>query len=225
MKPSGPPSDRATAAREVFAYLAATDPLPPEPADAILGFGMFDLTLPVFCGELFARGLARHVVFTGGIGAGTGDLGQPEADAWRTALLRAYPDFPHNRLVLENRSTNTAENIDFTAALLAHDFPALAFGTGLRRALVVASPSRLRRVKLTLQHLQPALHVTRCLPAGTSFDREHALYAAQGQDYLSHLAGELDRIVAYPARGWIASEPLPPAIATLHALLRNTGRT
>ncbi len=226
MKSSGPsPSHRAAAAREIFAYLAATDPLPPEPADAILGFGMFDLTLPVFCGELFARGLARHVVFTGGIGAGTGDLGQPEADAWRGALLRAYPDFPHENLILENRSTNTAENIDFTAALLGRNFPTLAFGTGLRTALVVASPSRLRRVKLTLQHLQPALHITRCLPPKTTFEREHALYESQGHDYFGHLAGELDRIVTYPARGWIASEPLPPAITALHALLRNAART
>ncbi len=213
-------SELTIAAREIFAYLAATDPLPATSADAILGFGMFDLTLPAFCGELFARGLARHIVFTGGIGAGTGNLGQPEADAWRAALFDAYPNFPHEKLVLENRSTNTAENIDFTAALLARDFPALAFDRGLRTALVVASPSRLRRVKLTLQHLQPALHVTRCLPPATTFNREYALYAAQGQDYFAHLAGELDRIVTYPARGWIAAEPLPPAIAAAHTVLR-----
>lgn len=207
------------AARAAFAYLAACDPLPAGPVDAIIGFGMFDLSLPVFCGELYAQGRVRRIVFTGGIGAGTGSLGQPEADAWRDALLRAYPDLPRERLITENRSTNTAENIDFTAALLARDFPEFSFGRGLRTALVVTSPSRLRRVKLTLQHLQPELRVTRCLPPATNFDREAALYANQGQDYIAHLAGELDRIVAYPARGWIAAEPLPPEITTAHATL------
>ncbi len=208
-----------SAAREVFAYLSATEPLPAEPADAIIGFGMFDLRLPVFCGELQAQGHAPRIIFTGGIGAGTGNLGQPEADAWRDALLRAYPNFPHDRLVIENRSTNTAENIDFTAALLAREHPDLAFDRGVRTAIVVASPSRLRRVKLTLQHLQPSLRVIRCLPSDTSFDHEQALYAQQGHDYVAHLAGELDRIGTYPARGWIAPERLPPAIAAAHATL------
>ena len=214
--------ERQNAAHEVFAYLAATDPLPPAPADAILGFGMFDLSLPVFCGELYAQGRAPRIIFTGGIGAGTGDLGQPEADAWRDALFDAYPDFPHERLIIENRSTNTAENIAYTAALLERDHPTLVFGRSLQTALVVASPSRMRRVKLTLQHLQPALRVIRCLPRATSFDREHALYAAQGQDYFAHLVGELDRIVGYPTRGWIAAEPLPPAIAAAHTILTRT---
>lgn len=211
--------ERLHAAHTVFAYLAETDPHPSAPSDAIIGFGMFDLNLPVFCGELHAQGRAPRIVFTGGIGAGTGDLGQPEADAWRDALFQAYPDFPHERLIVENRSTNTAENIAFTATLLARDYPELTFGGGLRTALIVASPLRLRRVKLTLQHLQPALRTFRCLPPTTDFDREQALYAAQRQDYLAHLAGELDRIVGYPARGWIAAEPLPPAIVAAHAIL------
>ncbi len=210
---------RLAAARSVLAWLAATDPLPAAPADAVLGFGMFDLTLPVFCGELYTRSLARRIVFTGGLGAGTGSLGQPEADAWHAALRAAYPSIPYDRVVLENRSTNTAENIRFTADLLARAHPDLAFGRGLRTALIVASPSRLRRVALTLRLLQPELHIARCLPP-VDFDREHALYAQQGHDYLAHLGGELDRIVAYPARGWIAPEPLPPAIASAHALLR-----
>lgn len=214
-------ADVTAAARIAFDYLAATDPWPAAPADAVIGFGTFDLALARFCGELHARGRARRIIFTGGIGAGTADLGQPEADAWAAELFRTSPGIPRNAVILENRSTNTAENIAFTAALLARDFPALAFGGGLRTALVVASPSRLRRVKLTLQHLQPSVAITRCRPAAT-FEIEAALYAAKGFDYSAHLRGELDRIVAYPARGWIALEPLPPAIAAARRTLHRT---
>lgn len=223
MTPAAPaPSSadpRLTAARMVFAYLAETDPLPLTPVDAAIGFGMFDVTLAIHCADLCLRGHARNVVITGGIGAGTGKLGQPEANAWAAALRAVYPDFPADRLILENRSTNTAENIQFTADLLHRDHPGLTLGSGLRTALIVASPSRLRRVGLTLRLLVPALHVVRHLPA-RSFEHEQALYATQGLDYLDHLAGELDRIVSYPARGWIAAEPLPPAIAAAHAILR-----
>lgn len=209
---------RLDAARVALAWLAATDPLPSAPADAVLGFGVFDLALPVYCGELYARGLARRIIFTGGIGAGTGNLGRPEADAWCAALLAAHPAIPREHIILENRSTNTAENIRFIADLLARDHPDLAFGRGLRTALIVASPSRLRRVRLTLQKLAPEIRLIRCLPP-VDFDRERALYEHHSADYLAHLCGELDRIVDYPARGWIAAESLPPAIAAAHAVL------
>jgi len=45
----------------------------------------------------------------------------------RDAPLAAYPDFHVAALITESRSTNTAENIAFTAALLAREHPALAF--------------------------------------------------------------------------------------------------
>lgn len=207
------------AARMAFTYLAATDPRPDEPADAVIGFGTFDLSLARFCGDLQAQGAARIVIFTGGIGAGTADLGQPEADAWRDELRRAHPNFPADDLIVENRSTNTAENIRFTAELLTRSHPRLAFGRGLRTALIVASPARLRRAWLTLRHLVPAVRVIRCLPPA-DFERECAVHDSKGILFLPHLAGELDRIVEYPARGWIVAEPLPPSIAAAHAVLR-----
>lgn len=211
--------DTRAAAEAALAYLAATDPLPAQPVDAIIGFGVFDLRLPSFCGDLFRAGVAPRLIFTGGIGAGTGQLGQPEADAWRQTLRRTHPEIHDDVVILENRSTNTAENIAFTAALLAREHSTLTFGLGLRTAIIVTSPSRLRRVRLTLRHLQPALRVTGLLPAH-SFASEAQLYANNGFDYLDHLTGELDRIADYPSRGWIAPEPLPPTIAAVRAQLR-----
>lgn len=215
-----PSAEVVSAARQALAYLAATDPLPATPCDAIMGFGVFDLRLPVFCGTLHLRGAAPKIIFSGGVGAGTGNLGAAEADAWHAALRRAHPAIAETDVIRENRSTNTAENIAFTAALLARDHPGLTFGGGLRRIIIVASPSRLRRVGLTLRQTQPSLEISRQLPA-FSLEGEWAIYGLQGIDYVAHLAGELDRIVSYPSRGWIAQEPLPPEIAAAHAVLRN----
>mgnify|MGYP001160728372 CR=1 FL=1 len=206
------------AARSLFAYLSATDSPPEHACDAVIGFGTFDLTLAAFCGELHTRGLARQIILTGGIGAGTADLGRPEADAWRDEILRTHPAIDPRSIVAENRSTNTSENIEFTSALLAREHPELAFGRGIRTALIVASPSRLRRVKLTLRHRLPELRVFRLLPAA-DFDREFELHESKGISYFPHLAGEIDRIRDYPTRGWIAAEPLPSEIlAARHQL-------
>ena len=182
---------------------------------------MFDVTLASFCGELYDQKRVRRIVFTGGIGAGSADLGQPEADAWHDELTRTHPTIPSDHLVIENRSTNTAENIAFTRELLARMDSRFAFSCGLNEALIVASPSRLRRVKLTLQHMVPDLRIFRCLPPATHFDEEFSRYERKGLDYIAHLAGELERITFYPARGWIAAEALPPPLIQAHAVLKH----
>ena len=216
-------SDVRAAAQTVLHYLAETDPAPTTPVDAVIGFGVFDLTLPRFCAELYERGLARRIIFTGGLGAGTGDLGGPEADVWRTEVQRTHPQISDDMIITETRSTNTSENIAYTAELLARDYPAQAFGTGIRTAIIVASPSRLRRVRLTLWKQQPGVRVIRMLPR-VDFEAEYALYTRQGVDYLAHLTGELDRIAAYPERGWIVPEPLPAEVLAAGEVLRQTKR-
>jgi uncharacterized SAM-binding protein YcdF (DUF218 family) len=208
------------AAERALEFLGATDPWPNLAADAIIGFGVFDLSLPRFCGELHQRGVAPRIIFTGGLGAGTGSLGGPEALIWRTELRRSHPDIPETDVILESRSTNTAENIAFTAALLAREHPALVPGHGLRTAILVASPSRMRRVQLTMAQHFPTVRVVRQHP-GTNFDRERTLYEANGVDYIAHINGELDRLIDYAARGWIRAEPFPPGIVSAHAVLRS----
>ena len=207
------------AAKSALEYLAATDPLPAIAADAVIGFGTFDVTLASFCGDLYAEGRARRIVFTGGLGAGTADLGMPEADAWQQQLAATHPQIPAEHVLIENRSTNTAENIAFTQEVLIRADARNSLGEGTKRVLIVASPSRLRRVKLTLQAMHPRLEVTRCLPAW-NFDRERSLHEAKGIDYLNHLLGELDRIVTYAECGWIAREPLPPHLLSAQSELR-----
>lgn len=154
------------AAARVFEYLSETDPLGARPFDAVMGFGMFDLSLASYCGTVAASGIARHIIFSGGIGAGTGDLGRPEADAWLDTLRRSHPSLV-NRVLVENRSTNTAENVAFTAALLAAQSPPLVMGQSITRMVIVASPTRLRRVWLTLRQQHPSLTIARRLPPTT----------------------------------------------------------
>ena len=206
-------------AQEIFDYLAATDALVVTVCDAVIGFGVFDLKLPRFCGELYVAGHAKRIIFTGGIGGGSADLAEPEADAWYAELRRVYPQIPREHVILENRSTNTGENIRFTAELLARKHPDLSFGGGIKTVIVVASPSRLRRVRLTLKQMQPQLQIFG-QHTGASFAEEHALYESKGINFAQHLVGELDRIVDYAARGWIFPEPLPPPIAAAHQKLK-----
>lgn len=199
-----------SAAQLVLDWLREPDPLP-YMADAAIGFGHFDLRIPLLCGRFARESRVLHVVFTGGIGAGTGSLGRPEADAFLSEFSRNFPDVAAKQIVTENRSTNTGENIRFTAKMLARRGLSRTLGKGICSVVLVAHPSRLRRVRQTWRRMLPAISAGAIAPS-TDLPAELALYAANGLSLPAQLAGEVDRLLAYPARGWIAPVAVPSAI-------------
>jgi uncharacterized SAM-binding protein YcdF (DUF218 family) len=204
------PVDASTAEQTLFNWLALRDPLPASPAHVVIGFGHFDLAIPRQCAELVRRGAALRIIFTGGIGAGTADLGQPEADAFAAELAKKHADLARKALI-ENRSTNTGDNIRFTRELLQSLDPPLPFGKAIRSVLLVATPCRQRRVWLTWQKVVPEVTAWN-VPPPTTYDSLRSLYATKGEDIRVQLVGEYERIRDYPARGWIAEDQIPPKI-------------
>ncbi len=191
-----------------FAYLAAADALPAEPADVVLGLGHFDRAIPRLCAELALAGRARWIVFSGGVGAGSGDFAQAEALEFRDEVQRHWPGAEARLAVLETHSTNTGENLAFTTAALAAERPDLVPGAGLRSVIVVATPCRLRRAMATVRRHWPEVR-----SAGTcavrSLAEEEQLYARHGLELRAQVAGEFERLATYPARGFIAPVAVP----------------
>jgi hypothetical protein len=206
-----------TAEQTLFHWLALRDPLPASPVDAVIGFGHFDLAIPRRCAELVREGVARRIIFTGGIGAGTADLGRPEADAFAAELAMDDRELAQQALI-ENRSTNTGDNIRFTRELLETLNPPQSFGEVIRSVLLVATPCRQRRVWLTWQKVLPDVSAWNAPPL-TDYDTLRALYSSKGQDIRLQLVGEYERIRDYPSRGWIVEADIPPAIPEAAGLL------
>ncbi len=206
-----------SAAREIFDYLCLRSPGAPR-GDVAIGFGHFDLRIPRVCGDLFRGGRVGRVIFTGGVGGGTADLGQPEARAFLGALRRSHPGLPEAAIFVEDASTNTSENVRFTARGLEVAWPDFRFGDGIRSAVLVASPYRMRRVMLTCKKLIPAVECV-CFPPETTFEEEGRLFSGKGQDLEVLLAGEIDRIVDYGARGYIEVEAVPDGILRARGML------
>lgn len=191
-----------------FDFLAAADALPAAPADVVLGLGHFDRAIPRISAELALAGRARWIVFSGGVGAGSGDFAQAEALEFRDDVRRHWPAAEARIALLETRSTNTGENLAFTTAALAAERPDLQPGEGLRSAIVVATPCRLRRALATVRRHWPAVRsVGVC--ATRSLAEEEALYAHHGLELRAQVAGEFERLAAYPARGFIEPVVVP----------------
>lgn len=86
-------------------------------ADCIVGFGNFNTDIARRAAELYHQGYAPKILFTGGLGRNTEGL-LPEPEAMRFAKVAMACGVPEEDIILEDKSRNTKENIDFTRAIL-----------------------------------------------------------------------------------------------------------
>ena len=84
----------------------------PTKADCIVGFGNFNTNIARRAAELYHQGYAPRILFTGGLGRNTTHL-FTEPEAVRFAKVAMECGVPEADIILEDKSTNTKENIDF----------------------------------------------------------------------------------------------------------------
>lgn len=212
-------------ARRLFEYLAVCDydaaAMAGAPADLIMGFGHFDPKIPRVCGALWCHHLAPRILFTGGRGAGTADLNQPEALHFRNELCRCYPEIPEDVVLVEPRSRHTGENVINSIALLRSVTPEACFERGVTHVILVANAYRQRRVWLTCRRHMPRVHFTNA-PPPTSLGEELALFAGKGQDLIALMVGEVERLMKYSELGYIAMAQIPEDVYAAFQSLKQT---
>ena len=85
--------------------------------DLILGFGSHDLNVAKRCAELFLDGYGDIIIFTGGFGRITKELWNM-TEAEKFAQIAINMGVPKDMIIIENKATNTGENISKTKELL-----------------------------------------------------------------------------------------------------------
>ena len=89
----------------------------PVKADVIAGFGNFNTDIARRAAQLYHQGYAPKILFTGGLGRNTEGM-LPEPEAVRFAKVAMECGVPEKDIILEDKSRNTKENIEFTRMLL-----------------------------------------------------------------------------------------------------------
>ena len=124
---------------------------PPKKADLAFVFGTMSVTPALIAANLFQEKVVSAIVLTGGINRQTG---RPEAKSHLEAVLAR--NVPRKRILIENRSTNTMENVTLTRPVLER-----------RRELI---PSQTLVAVTKWYHSRRALMtLKRFLPPGYSF--------------------------------------------------------
>ena len=121
-------------------------------ADAILVLCSHDERVAERGAQLFLEGWAPLIIFSGGQGAITRALwDEPEAE--RFARIAMSLNVPEESILVEGKSTNTGENVEFTKKLLAER------GLNPHKFIVVQKPYMERRAFATFRKLWPEKEV------------------------------------------------------------------
>jgi uncharacterized SAM-binding protein YcdF (DUF218 family) len=175
-----------------------------EPADAILVLCSHDIAVAERGAQLFLDGWAPLLIFSGGQGAITKRLwSEPEAD--RFARIAIDRGVPAESILIENRSTNTGENVEFTRRLLAER------GLDPSTLILVQKPYMERRSYATFMKRWPEKRAIVTSPPAP-FQEYLARYsndALSEDDVVGIMVGDLQRIRDYPARGFQVPQEIP----------------
>ncbi|NII27335.1 YdcF family protein [Pseudoflavitalea sp. X16] len=175
----------------------------PERSDCIFVLGSHDLRVANRGAELYLQGWAPLLIFSGGLGNVTKGI-WTETEADQFAAIAIKMGVPASAILIENRSTNTGENIAFTGELLrAKDLDPQSF-------LVVQKPYMERRSYATFKRHWPHKKLLVTSPQISFTDYPTADIPLERVIHI--MVGDLQRIRLYPEKGFQIYQEIPDTI-------------
>lgn len=171
-------------------------------ADAIFVLCSMDTRVAERVVELYKLGYAEHVIISGGMGRLTNDrFTKPEAQVFADILIQA--GVPKESLVLEEKSTNTGENIRFTYELLQ--------GRGLQfdSFILVQKPYMERRTYATFKKQWPDFDAEIMVTSPRIKFGEYFTKDMPKDLVINIMVGDLQRIHEYPKLGFQIEQSIP----------------
>lgn len=186
----------------IWDYLCLNQGL--EKADCIVGFGNFNTDIARRVAELYLRGYAPKILFTGGLGRNTEGL-LPEPEAVRFARVAMECGVPEEDILIEDKSANTKENIVFTRDQL--EKRKIPHG----HLLGVHQPFMERRIMAAMGVYWPAVKFSVTSPQVTVPE-----YLARARDQgisenasVSVIVGDFQRMDLYAKKGYQLPQHIP----------------
>ncbi len=187
-------------------------------ADAILVLCSHDTAVAERGAQLFLDGWAPLLIFSGGLGSITRELWtEPEADQF--AAIAGRMGVPRERILIENRSTNTGENVLFTKQLLADR------GLTPQSFILVQKPYMERRSYATFRKLWPEKPAIVTSPQ-VSLDEYLEKYSNDNlpvDEVVSIMVGDLQRVKLYAEKGFQIPQDIPPDVWAAYEALVAAG--
>ncbi|MGC9536942.1 YdcF family protein [Streptomyces sp. UG1] len=186
------------------------------PCSVAIGLGSHDLGVADTAVDLYKRGMAPLLLFTGATSPTTRErMPRGEAVHYRERALEL--GVPSSAVFVEPNARNTGENIRLSMAVLE------AAGVEVSSVLLISKPYEERRAYATARKLWPEVEI---VSASTPMTLEE--YADSIQDarlVIDMLVGALQRLLIYPEQGFMISQPVPGDVLEAYERLCREGFT
>lgn len=188
----------------------------PRPCSVAIGLGSHDLGVADVTAELYRQGMAPLVVFTGATSRTTRErMPRGEAEHYRARAIEL--GVPSDAILVEPQARNTGENIRFSRALLEEQ------GVLVSSVLLVSKPYEERRAYATARKLWPDVEFVSASAPMTLADYVNSI--GDAHLVVDMLVGALQRLLIYPAQGFMISQQVPQDVLDAYERLCAQGFT
>ncbi|MFF9431461.1 YdcF family protein [Streptomyces sp. NPDC014746] len=172
----------------------------PRPCSVAIGLGSHDLGVADTAVDLYRRGMAPLLVFTGATSPTTRDR-MPRGEAVHYQERAIELGVPASAVMVEPRARNTGENIRFSRDLLAEA------GITVSSVLLISKPYEERRSYATARKLWPDVEIVSASSPMTL--RDYVDSIGDARLVIDMLVGALQRLLVYPEQGFMISQQVP----------------
>ncbi|MFF4098258.1 YdcF family protein [Streptomyces sp. NPDC001903] len=188
----------------------------PQPCSVALGLGSHDLGVADTAADLYRSGMAPLLVFSGATSPTTRErMPRGEAVHYRERALEL--GVPSSAVLVEPRARNTGENIRFSRQLLEEA------GIEVSSVLLISKPYEERRAYATARKLWPEVEIVSASSPMTL--EEYVDSIGDTRLVIDMLVGALQRLLIYPAQGFMISQPVPDDVTEAYERLCQRGFT
>ncbi|MFF8832300.1 YdcF family protein [Streptomyces sp. NPDC015131] len=186
------------------------------PCSVAIGLGSHDLGVADTAVELYRRGLAPLLVFTGATSPTTRDR-MPRGEAVHYQERALQLGVPRAAVLVEPCARNTGENIRFSRALLQEA------GVDVSSVLLISKPYEERRAYATARKLWPEVEIVSA-SAPLTLD-EYVDSIGDARLVIDMLVGALQRLLIYPEQGFMIEQQVPHDVIDAYERLCGRGFT
>lgn len=189
-----------------------------EKVDAIIVLGSHITESAEHGIELFKKGFAPIIIFSGGAGKITkSSQEKTEAESYKEIALKNM--IPEKNIYVENESTNTRENILFTKKL-AEDK-----NIKVKKIILVTDPYSERRAYATAKKLWPSIRIINSSPEINleDFVKTYPRGKVSKKDLVNLVVAEVDRIIKLPDLGLQITQKVPDKVMNAYKKLIGYG--
>ncbi|MFI2734745.1 YdcF family protein [Streptomyces sp. NPDC018711] len=184
------------------------------PCSVAIGLGSHDLGVADTAVDLYQRGMAPLLVFTGATSPTTRER-MPRGEAVHYQERAIELGVPASAVMVEPRARNTGENIRLSRDLLDEA------GITVFSILLISKPYEERRSYATARKLWPEVEIVSASSPMTL--RDYVDSIGDARLVIDMLVGALQRLLVYPEQGFMISQQVPADVLDAYDRLSQGG--